>query len=239
MEPYLVAHAECAAAAHHPPHPLSRARGIFFLAMWRRAHTPVPVPTCGMRACTRAGAATPDRALPLHAEALSADAIRLTWDPPTFANGAPAIMYDATCADVSGYLSAAASAWQQPAVTRFVGAPSDPAASVTLVVDGLSAGTTYQCRVASNNSVGGFAPVFDAVFADDIPTHAAMPDAIGSTDAGCTFEYDTIDTRVAGAPSTLVNRTMVTHLPASRSLKRASSLQTRAAHGRASLDLLQ
>ena len=135
--------------------------------------------------------ATPDPARLLTATSVSTTSIALTWDAPAFNNGAAITHYIANCTDASDYMPTAASIWIQPPVYQSVVAPGNPLAEVGVTLTGLTPGTTYLCRISSENAVGGYDPVFDS-FYSPVATFATAADAVASSNALCDYQYDPI-----------------------------------------------
>ena len=99
-------------------------------------------------------------------------------------------------------MSDASSLWRQPTLTQYQPPGLSPQALVTMTMSGLSPGTSYQCHVAANNSVGGFeTDVFNAPFPNVVATFAEAPDSVSAATAGCQYEYDAL-LASGGAPGT-------------------------------------
>ena len=64
--------------------------------------------------------------------------------------------------------------------------------SISVTMDGLTPGTSYYCYIASNNTIGGFEPVFNSPFPSLAVTPPSEPDPIPQDSMSCEYTYDTI-----------------------------------------------
>ena len=124
--------------------------------------------------------------------------LELSW-APAVDNGAAVQMYETVCRDTSDYL---VEAWKQPDAIQYAPPSSDP---ITSTVHSLTPGTNYTCKVAANNSAGGFLPVLFSTFTPARTTFPASPDDVSSANTSCVVGYDPIVDGANGrfgAPST-------------------------------------
>jgi hypothetical protein len=137
--------------------------------------------------------ASPDRA-PLGAVGTpNQTQLALSWSAPV-SNGAAVSTYRQTCEDqpVGNYL---VSTWRQADTVQHT-----PANTLSATMMGLTPGTTYLCRVGSNNTAGGFSTSHDATFQPPQSTQRALPDPVVNSTMACITNYDFIYAGTGQAP---------------------------------------
>lgn len=137
--------------------------------------------------------ASPDRA-PLGAVGTpNQTQLALSWSAPV-SNGAAVSTYRQTCEDqpVGNYL---VSTWRQADTVQHT-----PANTLSATMMGLTPGTTYLCRVSSNNTAGGFFTSHDATFQPPQSTQRALPDPVVNSTMACITNYDFIYAGTGQAP---------------------------------------